>query len=399
MARSGDGITLDTVRNVLGAGSNERVLAIVDALAANDVGAGIAAINGATEAGVEPGVLAGQIVATFRALLYAAYAVPGASETADTAITERTGQFAPAEVAYITKLFSQVEFRLKHTAYGHLPLELAVVDAVLMRTGQAVPITQPAQSAPMLSPSPRRLPRHRSRPRAPSGSPSHVRPHPRPPRMRRLSRFARSGCARSVPESPVPSPTAPVASDVPAATVDGLTIERIHEVWSRVKQGVKMEGRYKTYGILSDVDPHDVRGNVIVFRTTGKFYHDHMSEDETRLLLEKVIGGIVGQPVRVICELMSAQPAERPGRNGSRPLRPVTPPAPVAAIEPPPAPEPVSAPSVLASVPTVNAANAAPVETVTPAASGGAEAHVQRIANLFDAEILSEDEAPPFPKQ
>ena len=74
----------------------------MDALAANDVGAGIAAINGATEAGVEPGVLAGQIVAAFRALLYAAYAVPGASEMADAAIAERAGVFAPAEVAYIT---------------------------------------------------------------------------------------------------------------------------------------------------------------------------------------------------------------------------------------------------------------------------------------------------------
>ena len=89
------------------------MLAVIDALIANDVGAGIATINAATEAGVEPGVLAGQIVAALRALLYAAYAVPGTSENADAAIQERAGRFAPAEVAYLTKLFSQVEFRLK----------------------------------------------------------------------------------------------------------------------------------------------------------------------------------------------------------------------------------------------------------------------------------------------
>ena len=194
---SGDGITLETVRNVLGAGSNERVLAVIDALIANDVGAGIAAINAATEAGVEPGVLSGQIVAALRALLYAAYAVPRASEIADAAIQERVGRFAPAEVAYLTKLFSQVEFRLKHTAYGHLPLELAVVDAVLMRTGQSVPAAQAAQSVPAMPmatvPAPP-TPIAAARPaRPPASGP------PRRPPMRRCRRspFGRTASGRS----------------------------------------------------------------------------------------------------------------------------------------------------------------------------------------------------------
>ncbi len=391
---SGDGITLETVRNVLGAGSNERVLAIIDALAANDVGAGIAAINAATEAGVEPGVLAGQIVAAFRALLYAAYAVPRASEIVDAAIQERVGKFAAAEVAYITKLFSQVEFRLKHTAYGHLPLELAIVDAVLMRTGQSVQPAQPVQSIPVAVPvapiTP--TPISAARPtRPPADRPVLPPTDPEmPPIAIHPERFRPQRDT-----SPPPPPTAPAATDIPTASGGTLTLEQIDGLWNRIKQGVKMERRTKTLAILNDVNPHAVRGNIIVLATTARFYYDHISEDETRLLLEKVISPLVGQPVRVMCELIGDRPAAST-RNG-RPLRPV------ASVTPPPTAtiEPLAPPVIAEPPPPSNGVSPAPTEPpATPSPSPDeADAHVQRLANLFDAQILEEDEAPPFPEQ
>ena len=391
---TGDGITLETVRDVLGAGSNERVLAIIDALAANDVGAGIAAINAATEAGVEPGVLAGQIVAALRALLYAAYAVPNASEIADAAIHERTGQFAPADVAYITKVFSQVEFRLKHTAYGHLPLELALVDAVLMRTGQGIRPAPVAQRAPAdIAPPPLHAvssiapaPMMEARPSRPPAPPPMN--DAAPPVALRPDRFRPD---RAAPPAE-PAPPAPSPAETPAAS-GTLTVEQLHEVWNRVKQGVKMEGRTKTFSVLLDVDPAEVRGNLIVLRTTGAFHFKHISEDETRLLLEKVIGQIVGQPVRVTAELVGDRPVDRANGNG-RPLRSVPAPTPMQA---PPAPQQPIAPIVAAAEPVraTNGTSAANAE-VTPPAADVDEAHIQRMANLFGAQILDEDEAP-FP--
>ncbi len=388
---SGDGITLETVRTVLGAGSNERVLAIIDALAANDAGAGIAAINGATEAGVEPGVLAGQIVAACRALLYAAYAVPRASEVADAAIQERVGAFAPAEVAYITKLFSQVEFRLKHTAYGHLPLELAVVDAVLMRSGQSAQPAPSVQRIAAAAPMPTPISARPSRPTAdhPAPPPADMEMPPvalRPDRMRP---------ERDAPIASPPVPTdTPDMPDTPAASGGTLTLEQIDGLWNRIKQGVKMERRTKTLAILNDVNPHEVRGNIIVLATTAKFYYDHISEDETRLLLEKVISPLVGQPVRVTCELIGDRPAMISARNG-RPLRPV------ASSTPPPVTTitPLSPPSVAESPSPSNGASAAmPTEPSSPSLSPDeADANFQRLANLFDAQVLDEEDAPPFP--
>ncbi len=403
---SGDGITLETVREVFGAGSNERVLAIIDALAARDVGAAIAAINGATEAGVEPGVLAGQIVAAFRALLYAAYAVPRASEIADAAIQERVGQFAPAEVAYITKLFSQVEFRLKHTAYGHLPLELAVVDAVLMRTGQSVSTTHPVQSIPIAVPAvpatPLPTPISAARPlRSPADRPT---PPPAdlamPPVAIRPDRLQPE---RTDPPA-LPAPIAE-ADDSPVAGGGTLTLEQVDGLWNRIKQGVKMERRAKTLAILNDVNPHEVRGNIIVLATTAKFYYNHIAEDETRLLLEKVISPLVGQPVRVMCELIGERPASAVAHNG-RPLRPVAsatlPPIATATAIPTAIPTiaPLSTPIAAEPPPPSNGVSAMLTEPNVPSVSPDeADARFQRLANLFDAQILADDEAPPLPKQ
>ncbi len=443
---TGEGITLDTVRNVLGAGSNERVLAIVDALAANDIGAGIAAVNAAAEAGVEPGVLAGQVVTALRTLLYAAYAVPGVSDLVDAALAERLPAFAAPELAYMTKLFSQTEFRLKHTAYGHLPLELAVVDAVLLRTGQASSV-QPAQSAqpPIAATAPVAAPvasqtyvatpvvaatvtpvtpgtptasAARSgatgrpvRPAAPASPPPSLSPPPAgveddemPPLVPRADRFRRDRMAASgASDAPAPTPPVPVASVAPTATpyttepeagsVATLTLEQVDGLWGRVKQRVKMEGRSKAFAMLLDTHPHEVRGNTVVLTTIGNHHCEYLNQDDTRLLLEKAIEEVVGQPVRVICELHQqsgggnatpprmSRPSRNTGAAGSVPPAPLLfePPTAMraASVSPPPAPSP-----------------AAPAPF-----TARQEGRAQRLGNLFDAQTLGPEDAPPFPDE
>jgi hypothetical protein len=201
------------------------------------------------------------------------------------------------------------------------------------------------------------------------------------------------------PERDAPIALPPAATDttdateIPAISGGTLTLEQIDGLWNRIKQGVKMERRTKTHAVLNDVNPHEVRGNIIVLATTAKFYYDHISEDETRLLLEKVIGPLVGQPVRVTCELIGDRPAMIAARNG-RPLRPVassTPP-PTAAIAP------LSPPIVAESPLAANGASAAmPEPSPSSLSPDEADANFQRLANLFDAQILDEEDAPPFP--
>jgi len=443
---SGEGITLDTVRNVLGAGSNERVLAVVDALAANDIGAGIAAVNAAAEVGVEPGVLAGQIVAALRALLYAAYGVSGVAELADAALIERLPRFAAPELAYMTKLFSQTEFRLKHTAYGHLPLELAVVDAVLMRTGQApamqavtVPQPQPAVSylpprAEIVTPS---APTTRSasvasaRPIRPASAPPALPVPigsdeddmpvsvPRPDRFRRErdAAFASPPPApvsstlpapptptptpTSTPSTPLPTPTPMVAASVvpevdASSSTAVISLEQLDSLWNRIKQRVKMEGRSKAYAMLLDTNPYDVRGNTVVLTTIGTHHCEYLNGDEVRLLLEKVIGEVVGTQVRVTCELHGGSDGgsgngatnESRAARPSRVARPTSP-----TLEPPTPIRPVAATADSpASVIPIASSTASP-----PAARD--KQRTQQMGNLFDAMVLDPEDAPPFPDE
>lgn len=451
---SGEGITLDTVRNVLGAGSNERVLAVVDALATNDIGAGIAAVNAAAEVGVEPGVLAGQIVAALRALLYAAYGVSGVAELADAALIERLPRFAAPELAYMTKLFSQTEFRLKHTAYGHLPLELAVVDAVLMRTGQApamqavtVPQLQPQpqsqsqpQSQPAVSyvptqaeivtppaPAARSAPVVSARPVRPASAPPALPVPvssdedempvsvPRPDRFRR-ERDAASASSPPAPGSPtLPAPSTPTptlltplptpapmvaASVVPEGDASSSTavisLEQLDSLWNRIKQRVKMEGRSKAYAMLLDTNPYDVRGNTVVLTTIGTHHCEYLNGDEVRLLLEKVIGEVVGAQVRVTCELHSSGGgSSSDATNESRAARPSRVARPIS-----PTPEPFAPPTPIRPVPATADAPAPLTPSASPTALPPASRDKQRtqqIGNLFDAKVLDPEDAPPFP--
>jgi DNA polymerase-3 subunit gamma/tau len=394
---TGEGITLETVHNVLGAGSNERVLAIIDAIAANEVGAGIAAINAATEVGVEPGVLAGQIVSALRALLYAAYAVPGTRELVDDALRERVGRMAPAEIAYITKLFSQVEFRLKHTAYGQLPLELAVVDAVLMRTGQlpAAPATPAAQSVATM---PAPTPIVDARPTRPVA----VRPAAAPPAEDSAPvriRPDRMRPERAAPPSRPDEPTAPSPTPVEAPMASGtLTVEQIDGLWNRIRQAVRMEGRTKTAAVLTDVNPDDVRGNMIVLRTSHTFHQKHINEEETKLFLERVIGQVVGQPVRVICEAVGAPGGGAAARNGRtrRPAEVVPPGDPPSAVQTPLSPPPNPPTPLRPSNPSNGVAQAADADL---AVADSDDALIRKISNLYDARELPPEEAPPFPEK
>ena len=71
---TGEGITIETVRQILGAGGGEQVLTLVDAIMAGDAAAGLRAINATIDDGADSRQFAGQIVDYLRALLHAAAA-------------------------------------------------------------------------------------------------------------------------------------------------------------------------------------------------------------------------------------------------------------------------------------------------------------------------------------
>jgi DNA polymerase-3 subunit gamma/tau len=121
-------ITSDAVRAVLGVSRNDRVETLTEALADRDATAALGSVNAAVEAGEDPRQLNRQLVAYLRLLLHQR---AGGSPDADDRARALAARFELAELAELARRFAEIDYKIKHSAYGQLPLEVALVESVL----------------------------------------------------------------------------------------------------------------------------------------------------------------------------------------------------------------------------------------------------------------------------
>ncbi len=149
-------VTLDLVRTVLGVSRNDRVEAIVAALADKDAGAGLRAIGEAVEAGDDMRQLARQLLAYLRLLLLQH---AGGETELDEAGKTLAQRFSLGELAMLTQRMGDIDFKVKHATISQLPLEIAVVEGALRDQQQVVAAAaQPAQQPPQGQTPPERAP-------------------------------------------------------------------------------------------------------------------------------------------------------------------------------------------------------------------------------------------------
>jgi DNA polymerase-3 subunit gamma/tau len=360
---SEEGITADTVRQILGTGGGEQVLTLVDAIAAADAAAGLRVINATLDDGADARQFTGQLVTYLRTLLHAA-ATPGREarvEESDLPIApEHLAAFTLGEIAVLLKRFSQVDYGIRHSVYGHLPLELCLIDAVLARQGVAEPLAAPA---------PRALPTRAAsrpteenpappRPAAPERVPTPIRaeaaPPPRPsvaptpvqdaapvpplatPAPREVTPPVGAPAASVTPSPPVPAPTAFVST---------LTIEQVRDLWPRVRQGVRAINR-RIDALLNSVDPHAIGDGTLTLVAVYDFHQKKINEDDTKRTLEEVVAQVLGGPYQLQAITRAEIGDASPLTSAPAVSAPVPAPAPVATVAPR---EPMSAP--VAAVP------------------------------------------------
>jgi len=369
---SEEGITADTVRQILGAGGGEQVLTLVDAIAAADAAAGLRVINATLDDGADARQFAGQLVTYLRALLHAA-ATPGREarvEETDLPIApEHLAAFTLGEIAVLLKRFSQVDYGIRHSVYGHLPLELCLIDAVLARQSTAEPIaapvpralptraaTRPAEENPAPRvPAPERVPtpiRAESAPPRPSAAPAAAltvpAPEPREAAPAVIITPVSPAPAASVP-APAPTP-APVAVPAPAAFVSTLTIEQVRDLWPRVRQGVRAINR-RIDALLNSVDPHAIGDGTLTLVAVYDFHQKKINEDDTKRVLEEVVAQVLGDPYQLLA-ITRVELGDAPAPVSAPAPAPAPPPAPApapVAVAPPRAPQP--SPSAVAPPP------------------------------------------------
>lgn len=296
-------IDIDNVRAVLGLSSNDRVEAIVQALAMRDPGAGLRTVQEAIEEGEDPRQLNRQLLSYLRLLLLE---LSGGGPVADEQTRQLASRFTLADLARHARQFSEIDFSIKNAPYPQLPLEVAIVEAATMEMASA---PRAAMESEPVGHSPR------------TGQPD--RPTSLRDRVRNSSpaREAASALA-STPNPPEPAAIAtlrPVqAPPDPALVGEQVDVEQIADLWPRVRADVKAINR-RIEALLSEVDPVAISGNQITLAVPYPFHRDKLNNDDVRETVGGVLSRLLSRPISLHCILRGELPTE-PGNSPSPPL-------------------------------------------------------------------------------
>jgi DNA polymerase III subunit gamma/tau len=291
-------IDADAVRALLGVSRNDRVETLATALADRDVSLALGTVNAAVEAGEDARQLNRQLVAYLRVLLHQR---AGGSPDADERAIELAPRFDLAEIAELARIFSEVDYKIRHSSYGHLPLEVALVEGILRRGAVEVAAGERPTSRP------ESIASSRARGDQPDEALAKPRTNALRDRVRGASAtaVAEAATAVAVPEGAIQSdPSTSSTSDGAAPSPNGgaLGVEQLVDLWPRIRLDVKAVNR-RIEALLSSIDPVAVHGDEIVLAAAYAFHRDRMNADEVRGVVEEVIGRAIKRPVRTVCIL------------------------------------------------------------------------------------------------
>jgi DNA polymerase-3 subunit gamma/tau len=148
MAYGSGTITLEQVRGLIGATEAQEVAALVDALIGGDLAGALRAIAGVAAQGADLRQFTRDLVERLRALML--LKAGGDRELIDVTDDDMAAlehQAAAGELGALlhwVKLFSGLDHQLRTSAYGQLPLELAVVEAIAAPASPATHSASPS---------------------------------------------------------------------------------------------------------------------------------------------------------------------------------------------------------------------------------------------------------------
>ena len=330
-------ITLDQVHSLLGMTSAAEVHALIDALLDGDVGAALRAVAGVADQGADIRQFTRDLVERLRSLLLLlasgdeALADSGDDEIGLMATWSRRAE--TPRLLHWLKIFSGLDYQLRTSPYGHLPLELAVVEALVT---QMLPASAPAPARPGAAATARTAPVPPARPTAtrPPVPPAPTAPTAPPPRPAPVEPVAPPTVASSpapaaelpppappneVPltaASPAPPadaeapahPTPPVAhthrspEEAAAANADFSTLERVEGLWEEIKRGVRPKSP-AVQALLHGARPIDVEGNTVVLLASSPFHKDNLEKAQNRRIIEDVLKKHLGAAFALRCTI------------------------------------------------------------------------------------------------
>lgn len=353
-------VTVDLVRTVLGVSRNDRVEAIALALAERDAGAGVRAIGDAVADGEDVRQLARQLLTYMRELLLEK---SGGLSDLDAAGKQLAQRFDLGDLAGLTRLLGDIDFKVKHATIAQLPLEIAIVEGALRGTRPTQP---PVQTAPQTQqPSAPMPPQQEMKPagtgslinrvrsgerRQPTPQAQAPRPQPTPP-QESISRT--ESAKEETPSTPPPAPDN-------AAPTGGLSLESLRNRWGQVRADVSAVN-VRIGALMSEMDPAALEGNKVILTVPYPFHAGKMNSDDTRPIVEDVLSRVMGTPLTLECFTVDEFRTRTPRTTAPAP------------VQPKPEPE-----------------KPAPVENDEPEID--ASESLRALRNIFDAEEIDPEE-------
>ncbi|MGQ9548041.1 MAG: DNA polymerase III subunit gamma/tau [Roseiflexus sp.] len=344
MAYGGRSVSLEQVRNLLGAGDMQEVTALTDALIAGDLPGALRVITDVATAGADLRQFTRALVERLRALmLLRAGADRALLDVAEEEAVQIEQQARIADLGALmrwVKLFSELDYQLRISSYGQLPLELAVIEAVI---ASAPATTATGAPAAVSRPVPR--PERRTPPSPPtaqpaadtsgktpvaetapvSGAPSVVEPAPHPGIPADTAPVVTHQTAPSLPITPddpfirhqtqsrgVSEPSAEPGDGVAAANADAAVLEQIESIWHTITRDVRVHDKTLQALLNSGVRPVDVKDGTLILEVPSEWFIARLEKPAVRQIVEQVISKHMGTMFSIRC-VVEAQRRENPG--------------------------------------------------------------------------------------
>jgi DNA polymerase-3 subunit gamma/tau len=292
-------VSMAMVQGLLGVTAAQEVIILAEALLNSDVASALQVVARVASQGADMRQFSRDIVQHLRLVMLVKADPNGtaieAAESEANAVRDQAKRAQMGSLVYWLRRMSELDYELRTSPYGQLPLELAVVEAIAgPPVSSAAPASAPV-SRPVAPPS--------VAPVRPSGGelprPSAPAPTPAPtPAPATTPRPVSPPPSHELGNEPAPTP-APTAAPVPASAPLGDRsplgdVTDLLERWPAIIRDLRSKSRNLEALIKSGIAPIDIQGTVITLKADNEWLLNKIQERNNVTILEEVIARYAG---------------------------------------------------------------------------------------------------------
>ena len=299
-------VSMAMVQGLLGVTAAQEVITLAEALLNSDVAAALQVVARVASQGADMRQFSRDIVQHLRLVMLVkadpnGTAIEAAESEAD-AVRDQARRAQMGSLVYWLRRMSELDYELRTSPYGQLPLELAVVEAIAgppvsSAAPSAAPVSRPVAppSAAPARPSASEMPRPSVPPAPQPTAPQPTAPQPTAPTPATPRPVAPSDTPAMPPsrgpsnESAANPPTTPLGDKSPIGDVTDL-LER----WPAIIRDLRSKSRNLEALIKSGIAPIDIQGTVITLKADNEWLLNKIQERNNVTILEDVIARYTG---------------------------------------------------------------------------------------------------------